>query len=271
MQIQVCIGFSERGAPKFLLREDTEGRFHADGFLEDSKTKQAYMIKFPFTDSRNSRLLARAEKVYYDFLAQLPVRTYEPFDIQDDILFTPRFDRVRSADGRLHYHGLESLYSVHGFNSYGHRLSHEDNLLLIKRHVKDWQSEIVEYFGRDLLNEALSNTDIHGRNTSLIKIDDMVQLSPIYDVTSMRFFRGDFIVPLTTWQKAPQSLVDRIQWVTDFLQLEPKLLIDYCRQLRDDYLGNMEDKLIQLGLPEEILNLNQEDRNRIQKQLASLK
>lgn len=239
--------------------------------MEDSETNQAYLIKFPFTDSINSRLLVRAEKVYYDFLAQLPLRTHDTFDIQDDILFIPRFDRVRYADGRLHYHGLESLYSAHGLNGYGHRLSHEDNLQLIKKHVNDWQTEVVEYFCRDLLNEALSNTDNHGRNTSLIKIDDMVQLSPIYDVTSMRFFKGDFIVPLTTWKKAPQALVDRIQWDTDFLQLPPKLLSDHLRYLRDDYLLNMEVKLIQLGLPDEILNLNKDDRNRIQIQLASLK
>jgi hypothetical protein len=28
------------GAPKFLLREDYNGRFHADGYLDDTKTKQ---------------------------------------------------------------------------------------------------------------------------------------------------------------------------------------------------------------------------------------
>jgi serine/threonine-protein kinase HipA len=259
------------GAPKFLLREDFQGRFHADGLLDDSKTKQSYMIKFPFTDSSNSRLLAKTEKVYYDFLKQLPLRTSMAFEIHDDILFIPRFDRVREADGRLHYHGLESLYSAHGINTHGQRLSHEDNLLFIKQNTQDWQTEALEYVCRDILNEALSNTDNHGRNTSFIKIGDLVQLSPIYDVTAMKFFKGDFIMPLTTWQKAPENWVDRVRWLTDFLALSPNMLRDKICHLRDQYLVDMESRLIQCGLPQEMLSLSQDDRNRVLKQLASIK
>lgn len=259
------------GAPKFLLREDNNGRFHADGFLDDSKTKQAYMIKFPFTDSSNSRLLAKAEKVYYDFLIQTPLRTGLPFEIHDDILFIPRFDRVRGSDGRLHYHGLESFYSAHGINTHGQKLSHEDNLLLIKKHCPKWQDEAIEYLCRDILNEALSNSDNHGRNTSFIKKNELVELSPIYDVTAMKFFKGDFIVPLTTWQIAPEALVERVPWINSFLGLPPKMLGEKLRYLYHHFLIHMEARLSDLGLPQELLALNKGDRDRVLSQLANLK
>lgn len=256
------------GAPKFLLREDFNGRFHADGYLDDTKTKQAYLIKFPFTDSSNSRLLAKTEKAYHDLLRDLPVSTIGAYEIHDDILFIPRFDRIREKDGRLHYHGLESLYSAHGINTHGQMLSHEANLTLIRYHASHWQQDIVEYLVRDIINQALSNTDNHGRNTSLIKIGDRITLSPVYDVTAMRFFRGDFIIPLTNWEPPHQDLPSRLDWIAKELHVPADLLKNQLRALRDTYLRNLEDRLIKHQVPDSIVAESKEDREMILAQLS---
>jgi serine/threonine-protein kinase HipA len=258
------------GAPKFLLREDYKGRFHADGYLDDTKTKQAYLIKFPFTDSNNSRLLAKTEKAYHDFLRGLPVFTVGNYEIYDDILFIPRFDRIREKDGRLHYHGLESLYSAHGINTHGQMLSHEANLTLIRYHATHWQNDIVEYLVRDIINQALSNTDNHGRNTSLIKIGSSVTLSPIYDVTAMRFFRGDFIIPLTNWDPPHQEMLARIDWIIKYLHVPSDMIKDHLRTLRDSYLVNLEDSLRKHHVPDTIIAESKDDRETILTQLAHL-
>jgi serine/threonine-protein kinase HipA len=258
------------GAPKFLLREDYKGRFHADGYLDDTKTKQAYLIKFPFTDSSNSRLLARAEKAYHDLLRDLPLSTVGRYEIYDDILFIPRFDRIREKDGRLHYHGLESLYSAHGINTHGQMLTHESNLTLIKHHASDWKSDVLEYLVRDIMNQALSNTDNHGRNTSLIKISGKVTLSPIYDVTAMRFFRGDFIIPLTNWDPINLDLDSRIDWVTQNLQVPAEWIKNHLRHFRDSFLLDLEERLEKHGVPKSIIAESQNDRETILAQLASI-
>ena len=258
------------GAPKFLLREDMHGHFHADGYLDDEKTRQAYLIKFPFTDSSNSRLLTQTEKAYYDLLKELPVVTGSSIEIHDDILFIPRFDRVREGDGRLHYHGLESLYSAHGLNTHGQELAHEDNLLLIRQYSSDWQEDAAEYLIRDLLNQALSNNDNHGRNTSLIKAKDQIRISPIYDVTAMRFFKGDFIVPLTKWQRAPLDLRHRLAWLGSEFGLDDASLGERLRNLRDNFLGDLDGRLRHHGVPQLIIDWSRDDREAVLRSLRSL-
>jgi serine/threonine-protein kinase HipA len=48
--------------------------------------------------------------------------------------------------------------------------------------VSDFESEIVEYARRDLLNLALGNRDNHGRNTAVLKdVDGTLRLAPLYD------------------------------------------------------------------------------------------
>ncbi|MCX6129496.1 MAG: HipA domain-containing protein, partial [Proteobacteria bacterium] len=145
------------GSPKFLLREDHQGRFHADGMLDDSKTKYAWLIKFPYTDSNNSKAISQVEKRYYDFIRTLPLVTGDEIQISDDVLFIKRFDRERDIDGRLLYHGLESLYSAHNIATHGSLLWHEDNLRLLAQVSTNPPGDILEYLKRDLLNQMLAN------------------------------------------------------------------------------------------------------------------
>ena len=79
--------------------------------------------------------------------------------------------------------GVESLYSITGvLDSAATPISHHDALIALARCATDFETEIIEYVRRDLLNLALGNRDNHGRNVALLKdIDGSIRLAPLYD------------------------------------------------------------------------------------------
>lgn len=257
------------GSPKFLLREDFQGRFHAEGWLDDNKTKRSLLVKFPYTDSQNSHELARLEKQYYDLIQDIPVRSGEPMGIHDDILFITRFDRLPEK-GTLIYCGLESLYAAHNINIPGAQLLHEDNLRLIAKHCSDPHTEILEYVKRDILNRALSNTDNHGRNSSFLKINGHISLSPVYDLTAMRFFKGDFIVELTKWTSEHQQMRTRLKWISRTFNLDEDRLVMELRTFAT-IVGELEDRMETAGVSRDWIEKTSEDRRNAMQSLQPLK
>jgi len=257
------------GSPKFLLRQDAAGRFHADGMLDDALTTRAVLLKFPYTDSQNSRELLRVEKIYYDFLRELPLVTGDALEFDHDVLFINRFDRQRDDAGRLCYHGLESFYSAHGIAVHGARLQHEDNLRLLARRSSEPAFDMIEYIKRDLVNVILANSDNHGRNWSLIKRPNEVRLSPIYDVTAMRFFEGDFIVELTRWEPPHVPLAARLAWVQQtFASLRDRLVPELRLFLAA--LGNVEERLTTLGVNRDFLSRSKIERDQLMSELKAV-
>ena len=256
------------GAPKFLLRQDENQRFHAEGMLDDHQTRAAYLIKFPFTDSHDSVQVLRTEKAYYDILKVLPLKTGHAIELVGDILFIKRFDRVKDGH-KLLYRGLESFYAAHGIAIHGMSLKHEDNLYLLQKHSSDFCHDALEYLKRDLVNDALSNTDNHGRNSSLIKEGDKICLSPIYDVTCMKFFKGDFIVELTKWHPEHLELSQRIRWLAETFNIETARIY---QELKDLYksLKLLPDLMHQYQVPKEMIQKNQADRDRVISLLARM-
>lgn len=257
------------GSPKFMLREDRHGRLHAEGWLDDARTSRAYLVKLPYTDSENARMLARVERLYYDLLRELPLVTGEALTLEDNTLFVTRFDRVRAKDGTLHYHGLESLYSAHGISDYGARLRHEDNIRLIMRLSSRGVEDVIEYLSRDLLNRMLANTDNHGRNTSFIKQEGDVRLSPVYDVTAMQFFTGDFITELTRWDDEHQNMDRRLAWVANEIGVPYERLTASVSGLAKATQG-LTERMRELGVPNDIVKRSREERDRLQAELEAI-
>ena len=241
------------GSPKFLLRQDDNGRFHADGMLSDAKTVHAYLVKFPYTDSQNSSLLNKTEKLYYDFLRTLPLMTGQPIAIHGNILFISRFDRTKASDGSMYFIGLESFYGAHNIAAYGARLWHEDNIALIQSYSTKPSHDIIEYLKRDLVNKILANTDNHGRNTSFLKTESEICLSPLYDITAMRFFSGDFIVELTRWQEVHARLRDQIAWIAQTFGLQEQRILGEVKLLLEG-VRPTEKRLLKLGVPKDFVN-----------------
>lgn len=173
-------------SPKFLLREDVEGRWHADGALPDDRTRACWLVKFPRIPDRSSdRLTLEAEAAYHRVARQCGVRTSGEVTWERDCLFVPRFDRVVEA-GKVERLGLESLCSLAGVSEYGIPIAKERLAAALARFAVDPAGELLEFVRRDVLDVALGNTDNHARNTSVLKDSrGHVALSPLYDFAPM--------------------------------------------------------------------------------------
>lgn len=173
-------------APKFLLREDRRGRWHADGALPDHLTARAWLVKFPRSPRAADRLVLEAEAPYYELAGGLGARVAGPLAWERDCLFVPRFDRVVTESGSIERLGLESLCSLAGVSESGAQLSKERLVEAVARFTSDPQREVRELVLRDVLDVALGNTDNHARNTAVLKhLDGRIELSPLYDFAPM--------------------------------------------------------------------------------------
>ena len=172
-------------APKLLLREDDCGMLHADGSLDDARTRKAWFVKFPRSSRDADRMILRAEAAYHRIAKQLGARTSAAPTWESDAFFMLRFDRIVEASSvqRL---GLESLYALAGVTDWGATVSKEVLAATVARFVTEPRGELHELLLRDVLDVALGNTDNHGRNTAVSKsIDGRIELSPLYDFAPM--------------------------------------------------------------------------------------
>ena len=203
-------------APKFLLREDHMGSFFADGALEDHKTRECWIVKFPRGRKKVDRDILHAEMAYHKIARRLGLTTYGELTWKDDCLFIPRFDR-NTKSTLVEYFGLESFYSMIGLAEFGSRLRHETYLDGLHKFSSDPQTDIIEYCLRDFLNLMLGNTDNHGRNQSLLKKDNSIRLAPLYDFAPMKF-DPEGIVRNTRWQDEIEA--GSLEKLTDLLVKE---------------------------------------------------
>ena len=203
-------------APKFLLTSGKDGLYYLEATLPDDLADEFFLVKFPRQSSPSGRpldsdlLILETEAAYYRIARQLGFDTIyrspwpsiaskgEPFffpvsaenAVSRPSLWLPRFDRriTPSAVGRI---GVESLYSLAGCVEAGATIAHVEYLRCL---VSAWagngqQAEVpelvAEYLRRDLLNVVLGNTDNHGRNTSVLRLENRLKLAPVYDFAPM--------------------------------------------------------------------------------------
>lgn len=205
---------TQGAAPKFLLTQDAEGLWWAEGTLPDERCDRFWLVKYPRGESLADRVVLRAEAACLEIARAAGLRCGAPSLWERDCLFVPRFDRVREAGGvrRL---GVESLCSALGVAEFGHVFSHEELCEAIARHSTTPDDDLLEYLGRDILNLALGNTDNHARNTAFLKEGPVVRLSPLYDLAPMEL--DPEVIPRATRWKGEGHL--RPDWgrVADFL------------------------------------------------------
>lgn len=171
-------------APKLLLREDESGRLHADGSLEDTRTRRCLLVKFPRSSRDADRLVLETESAYHRIAARVGVRTGPSPIWERDALFIERFDRVVTA-GSVDREGLESVCSLAGVTDFGVATTKDALAAALARVVTDPARELLEFLVRDILDLALGNTDNHGRNTAVLKRDGLIELSPLFDFAPM--------------------------------------------------------------------------------------
>lgn len=188
-------------APKFLLREDERGRWHADGALGDAATRGVWLVKFPRSSHRNDRLVLQSEAPYMRIAKRLGARVAEPPTWEEDTLFVRRFDRVRLPDGRIERLGLESLCSLAGVTEFGAPIAKETLAAAIAKYTSHPEDELREFLLRDVLDVALGNTDNHARNTAVLKDPSgTIRLSPLYDFAPM-VLDSQGIARVCRWQE----------------------------------------------------------------------
>lgn len=198
-------------APKFLLVEDQNNRWHAEGALPEDQIKCHWLVKFPRGKSEADRQVLRNEAPYYEAARAFGLRTGVPLEYQDGALFIRRFDRRVTQTGveRL---GMESMASVCGISEFGFRGSHNQICEMIDRFATDPYRDIQEYIKRDILNVALRNTDNHSRNTAFLKNPSgTVALSPLFDFAPM-FLDPEGIPRASRWEAEGEKTIGLPDW-----------------------------------------------------------
>jgi serine/threonine-protein kinase HipA len=188
-------------APKFWVVEDENGRWHPDSGALSFAVRRYMLLKFPVPEAGEFAKEILAHEALYQRVGQrmgLRVTQCLP-EFVDGALLIPRFDRgfVNAAEMRL---GVESLYSITGvLDSAATALRHHDVLIALAGCVTDFESELLEYLRRDLLNIALGNRDNHGRNMAVLKgCDGSLKLTPLYDF-GPSFLDARSIVRVIRW------------------------------------------------------------------------
>jgi serine/threonine-protein kinase HipA len=228
-------GSSAQGqAPKFLLSEDLQGFWHVEGALDDCETARHWLVKMPHEKKVEYTTILRNEAPYYEVARQFGLQTGAPLIYEDNVLFVERFDRtvdVQGAQRSVKRHGLESVASLCGINTFGSRGSHNDICEQLVQVVDDPTGTLKEYLARDVLNIAMGNVDNHCRNTAIIKYETgEVTLSPLYDFAPM-FLSPDGISRASRWEnESPTKMPD---WADMAIFLESLTAEPFCDFLCD--------------------------------------
>ena len=109
-----------------------------------------------------------------------------------ETLVVERFDRRRTADGRLlrlHQEDCCQALGIQSERKYAAESTPKKSdpsfariAQALLRYAADPATELEALFRQMVVNVALGNTDAHGKNYALIHEGDVVRLSPLYDV-----------------------------------------------------------------------------------------
>jgi len=204
-------------APKFLLTTDRRGRWFADMALPDDRAHEHWLVKLPRGKSDEDRAVLRNEAAYLRVAAAVGLRSkYEPI-LHGEMLFVRRFDREIGSSGVQHLH-QESLASIVGQRGFGIAQSEQSLLSGIRSVVTDPAQETLEFIKRDVLNQALRNTDNHARNTAVQRTSDgRIELTPVFDFAPM--FKDPEVIPRSCVWRDSQG-VKQSDWKQVIEQLE---------------------------------------------------
>lgn len=217
-------------SPKFLLVEDNNGRWHAEGAVSEAKIKQHWLVKFPRGKQESDRAVLFNEAAYYCVATNMGLRAYKNLTHESNTLFVPRFDRVISK-GKILRYGQESLYSLAGVSEFGKAVANDIFCGVIAKYASNPQEEVTEFICRDILNVAMGNTDNHGRNTAMQYLPDGTsQLTPLFDFAPM-ILDDSGISRVCRWQNADNGgYPDWSQVVIDVVALNIGISEEPLRQ-----------------------------------------
>lgn len=171
-------------APKYLLTRARDGKWHPDAALPDAQAQVHFIVKRPRGPTEADRKVLRNEAGYMQVAARMGLRTTQLPSLHGDMLFVPRFDR-QVRDGRVLRHHQESAASIAGLAGFAGSARQFDLLAAVRAVVDDPHAETIEFLKRDVLNQAMRNTDNHARNTAVQTVDGITRLTPLFDFAPM--------------------------------------------------------------------------------------
>lgn len=251
-------------APKFLLTEDQQGKWHADGALIDSKAKKHWIIKFPRGKHDSDKKILKNEAEYMRLASLAGMHIHELPQYENDALFIPRFDRQihnTSEENTTNVVrlGLESLCSANGVSEFGFVFTLEDLCKTIFRYSTKPEDDILEFIFRDFLNIICGNTDNHARNSCFLKnIDGSIRLSPLYDFAPMYLDR-EGIARMNKWKFFEKNGCIQVEDLVSWLEKEFK----FKRSNLQDKFDNFKNNLIALPKLLEETNIDSDIKARI--------
>lgn len=194
-------------APKFLLAQDLDGRWHAEGALAEDRIQNHWIVKFPRGKSGEDRTVLRNEAPYYEVARDFGLKVGPALYYENNALFIQRFDRAID-DAKVLRFGLESATSLCGWSGYGPGISNNQICHALGRLLTKPKPAVLEFLRRDILNLALGNVDNHGRNTAVLKTPWETAISPLFDFAPM-FIDPEGIPRAARWeQETPMTLPD---------------------------------------------------------------
>ena len=263
-------------APKLIMVEGVDGALYADAMLSDALARRHWLVKFARNQAtERDKNILRAEYHYYKAISELGLNTISTDELvleeaDKPSLWMPRFDR-RITNGVVERIAVESIYSVCGNTEPGSRMNHED---VLARLIHLWRTNgqeaeleelVSEYLRRDLLNRILGNSDNHGRNTAIFRLQDRFELAPIYDLAPM-VLDPEGITRVTKWKPEHMGSPD---WraICEFFQefVSPDLLFERLRGDAESFRA-LPDLLV--NLPEEVRHAQSIPLNNLDKRLA---
>jgi serine/threonine-protein kinase HipA len=90
------------------------------------------------------------------------------------------------------------LYALANIPGFGASVRHDIYCQALAEVVTDPGTELREYILRDILNLALRNTDNHGRNNAILRVNGNITLSPLFDFAPM-FLDPEGINRVSRW------------------------------------------------------------------------
>lgn len=255
-------------APKLLLVEDSAGLLYPDATLPDEQLVRHWLVKFPRgQNTQTDRDILRSEYCYYQALARLGIASVGSLpglaleDADKPSLWMPRFDRRLDGAGQLQRLAVESIYSLAGITRPGSAMWHTDAISAL---VQLWQQcgqqaqipdLLLDYLRRDLLNKILGNSDNHGRNTAILRLESGLQLAPIYDLAPM-VMDAEGITRSTKWPDGIE-VAGEVDWRAACQALavwqDADLLFETLRDAARQLLA-LPDILNDLQLPQTTFN-----------------
>ncbi len=192
-------------APKFLLVQDLNGKWHAEGALPEDKISRHWLVKFPRGKTEADRTILRNEAPYYEVARKFGLKVGPPLSYESNALFIERFDRKVQNNKVLRF-GLESATSLCKWSGYGPGITNNQICLAMEKLLDNPTPVLLEFIRRDILNLALGNVDNHGRNTAILKTPWETTISPLFDFAPM-FLDPEGIPRAARWdQETPMNL-----------------------------------------------------------------